>query len=87
MTAMGADSSRLSCREVIGLLGDYLESALTEQQLLELEAHIAGCEPCQAYLRTYKRTKTLTAATERVAMPAEMKDRLRQFLVRALCEG
>ena len=56
-------------------------------QLLELEAHIAGCEPCQAYLRTYKRTKTLTAATERVAMPAEMKDRLRQFLVRALREG
>ncbi len=36
---------------------------------------------CVAYLRTYRRTKDLTAQTERVEMPEEMKTRLRRFLL------
>ncbi len=84
MTARGADSVGLTCREAIGLLADYLESALSEEGVREIEAHFAGCEPCQAYLNTYQRTKTLTAEAERAALPEEMKDRLRQFLLRAL---
>ena len=60
---------------------DYLESALTPEVIAELEAHLDGCEPCVAYLRTYRRTKDLTAQTERVEMPEEMKIRLRRFLL------
>ena len=74
----------MTCREVIALLADYLEFALSPDRVAELERHLAGCEPCQAYLNTYRRTQTLTAETERADMPAEMKDRLRQFLIRAL---
>jgi anti-sigma factor RsiW len=84
MGARDADSADLTCREAIGLLADYLESALSEQEIRELEEHLAGCGPCQAYLNTYWRTKDLTGKAERVAMPEEMKDRLRTFLVRAL---
>jgi len=74
----GAD---LTCEQVIGLMADYLESALTPEVIAELEAHLDGCEPCVAYLRTYRRTKDLTAQTERVEMPEEMKIRLRRFLL------
>ncbi len=81
------ESEILTCREVVGLLADYLESALSQERVGELEAHLAGCEPCQAYLNTYRRTKTLTAEAGRVAMPEEMKLRLRQFLLRALSGG
>lgn len=84
MTGRDADSVGLTCREAIGLLADYLESALSEARVGDLERHLAGCDPCQAYLNTYQRTKALTAETERAAMPDEMKDRLRQFLLRAL---
>jgi hypothetical protein len=73
----GAD---LTCEQVIGLMADYLESALT-QVIAELEAHLEGCEPCVAYLRTYRRTKDLTAQTERVEMPEETTIRLRRFLL------
>jgi anti-sigma factor RsiW len=69
---------------VIGLMADYLESALTPEVMAELEAHLTECEPCVAYLRTYRRTKDLTAQTERVEMPEEMKDRLRRFLLEKL---
>ena len=74
----GAD---LTCEQVIGLMADYLESALTPEVIAELEAHLDGCEPCVAYLRTYRRTKDLTTETERVEMPEEMKIRLRRFLL------
>ena len=84
MGARDADSVGLTCREAIGLLADYLESALSEQEIRELEEHLAGCGPCQAYLNTYRRTKDLTGRSERVVMPEEMKDRLRTFLLRAL---
>jgi len=84
MGARDADSGGLTCREAIGLLADYLESALSEEEIRELEEHLAGCRPCQAYLNTYRRTKDLTGKAERVAMPEEMKGRLRTFLLRAL---
>jgi anti-sigma factor RsiW len=84
MGARDADSGGLTCREAIGLLADYLESALSEEEIREVEEHLAGCGPCQAYLNTYRRTKDLTGKAERVAMPEEMKDRLRTFLLRAL---
>jgi len=61
-------------------MADYLESALT-QVIAELEAHLEGGEPCVAYLRTYRRTKDLTAQTERVEMPEETTIRLRRFLL------
>ncbi len=74
----GAD---LTCEQVIGLMADYLESALIPEVIAELEAHLEGCEPCVAYLRTYRRTKDLTAQTERVEMPEETTIRLRRFLL------
>jgi len=79
-----AGAKSLTCREAIGLLADYLEAVLTQDQLRALEAHLANCEPCQAYLNTYRRTKTLTAQSERVEMPAEMRRRLGEFLIRNL---
>lgn len=87
MTAHEAETEGLTCRDVIGLLADYLELALGKDRVEELEAHLAGCEPCQAYLNTYRRTKTLTGEAERIAMPDEMKRRLRQFLLRELSSG
>ena len=79
-------SEPLTCRDVIGLLADYLESVFSQAQAERLEAHLAGCEPCRAYLSTYRRTRALTAETGRVAMPEEMKDRLRRILLEALAE-
>jgi anti-sigma factor RsiW len=84
MTPHETGKTGLTCREAIGLLADYLEAALSEEQLAELEAHLAGCEPCQAYLNTYRRTKALTARAERAEMPTEMRKRLSEFLIRHL---
>ena len=87
MARDGTVDGKLSCREAIALLGDFLEAAFGPSQLAELERHLAGCDPCQAYLATYRRTRELTARTERVEMPPEMRSRLAEFLLRQLSPG
>jgi anti-sigma factor RsiW len=74
----------MTCREAIGLLADYLDMELGPQALARFERHLEGCDPCQAYLATYRRTKTLAAKSSRVEMPPEMRRRLADFLVQEL---
>jgi hypothetical protein len=70
----------LTCQDAIGLLGDYLERILGDRLLADLEAHLANCEPCRAYLKTYRKTRDLTARVGAVDMPPELQNRLRAFL-------
>ena len=80
----------MNCKDFIALLSDYLEASVTPETLAALDEHLAGCQPCQAYLRTYRRTRELAAASEQAtlppAMPAEMKAQLRAFLLAQLLE-
>ena len=69
-----------TCRDVIAVLDDYVDGALTPEDVAALERHLAGCEPCRAYLATYRRTRALGAQAARLEMPHEMRDRLREFL-------
>jgi len=71
----------MTCREVIDVLAEYLASALSPETVKALEEHLAGCAPCVAYLRTYRRTREIAAEADRVEMPEEMKTRLRAFLL------
>ena len=78
----------MTCQEFIELLADYLEMTVTPETVAAMEAHLADCGPCQAYLKTYRRTQELASASERAAlpagMPAEMKAHLRAFLLTQL---
>lgn len=74
----------MTCRELVDLLADYLEQSLAGDVAAELERHLADCAPCRAYLATYARTRALGAEAQRVEMPAEMKARLRRFLLEQL---
>ena len=72
----------MNCREAIDVLADYLDATLTPDMLAQLEAHLRVCAPCRAYLATYKRSVELAAKVNRVEMPPEVKQRLRDFLNR-----
>jgi anti-sigma factor RsiW len=77
-------ASVLTCQDAIRLMLDYLEAALTPEVLEAFGRHLEACEPCVAYLNTYRRTRDLTGQVARVPMPEEMKARLRDFLMRHL---
>ena len=74
----------MNCRELIAVIDDYLEGTLTREDLGDFERHLRDCAPCRAYLATYRKTKAIAADANRLEMPPEMKDRLRQFLLHRL---
>jgi anti-sigma factor RsiW len=76
--------ARLTCEDVIGMLVDYLEAALTPDTVTALERHLEICPPCVAYLNTYRKTRELAGTAGRVEMPEEMKRVLRDQLLARL---
>ena len=79
---------KLMCKEfIMDLLADYLDGALSPEVIVDLERHLQDCQPCVAYLKTYKKTRELTGRAARVEMPEEMKIRLREFLLKQLAKG
>jgi anti-sigma factor RsiW len=77
-------STRLTCQDTIALLLEYLEATLDDGVVAQFEAHLAECEPCRAYLATYRRTVGVVGASERVEMPPEMRRHLAAFLAERL---
>jgi len=71
----------MTCREAIDVLADYLDQILSSQMASQLESHLRDCQPCVAYVATYRKTRELVGKTGHVEMPEELKTRLRQFLV------
>ncbi len=78
---------RLTCRDVIGMLMDYLEAALSEDMVGAFDRHLATCPQCVAYIATYKKTREVTAKAGQVEMPDDMKRRLRDLLLTQLSRG
>ena len=77
----------MTCRDAIGLLLDYLDQTLGEGLLAALEGHLAGCEPCRAYLQTYRKTRELVSRSGPSDMPPELRERLREFLREHVVRG
>ena len=74
----------MTCRAVIAVLDDFVDGVMPAALAAELERHLEGCEPCRAYLATYRKACALGAASGRVDMPTEMQARLRRFLADTL---
>ena len=70
----------MTCRDATDILADYVDGTMPTELAAEFERHLADCEPCRAYLATYRKTGMLGAIAGRVDMPAEMQARLRRFL-------
>ena len=47
---------RLTCREVVALLTDYLEGALPASERERVDAHLHMCPDCRAYVEQTRAT-------------------------------
>ena len=50
------DTEAFSCQELVELVTDYLEGALSPGDLRRFEEHIAVCDACTEYLRQLRET-------------------------------
>ena len=57
---MSVDVEQLSCQELVELVTDYLEDALSRDETDRFEDHIGRCTGCAAYLDQIRQTIVLT---------------------------
>ena len=63
----------LSCRELVELVTDYLDGALSADERLAFERHIAICPPCRGYLDELRRTIDVAGSLREDDLPAEAR--------------
>jgi anti-sigma factor RsiW len=73
-------SPALTCRDGVELLMDYLEGVLPEPLSRDIEAHVAGCPRCVAFLEGYRETPRIFRSATAADVPPELAASLRRFL-------
>ena len=73
-------ASQIECRQIAELLGDYFDGSLPNHLRELLEWHIDGCQPCVAFINTYRETISVTRRLPDAPMPVELKKRLIAFV-------
>jgi anti-sigma factor RsiW len=66
--------TQLTCRDVVDFLMSYLARELDPAQRAEFDAHLAMCDECVAFVRSYELTVRLgEAAFEELDDPADQR--------------
>jgi len=76
----------MNCKELVYLLGEYLDGTMEEHLRNELDAHIVMCESCLHFLNTYDKTRILCRQVKLSEIPEEFRERLRSFVAQESME-
>ena len=72
---------KMSCREILDSLSEYIDAELDPSLCEEIESHMEGCSPCVAFLNTLKKTVVLYKnCGDDQAIPEQVSIDLQQFL-------
>lgn len=69
-------SDGITCKEMVELMSDYLEDALSAEDRARFEEHLGICEGCTNYLVQIKETIRLTGMLTEEQIPPEQKAKL-----------
>ena len=72
----------ISCGSGVELLMEYLEGVLSPEVNAALEAHVAACERCTAFVASYRETPRILRSATTVELPADIQESLHAFLRR-----
>jgi anti-sigma factor RsiW len=59
---------------------DYLEGVLPPEMNAALDAHVAACERCTAFVASYRETPRILRTATAVELPADIQQSLRAFV-------
>ncbi|MBI5927789.1 MAG: zf-HC2 domain-containing protein [Chloroflexi bacterium] len=69
-------NNELSCQELVELVTDYLEGALSEMDKERFEAHVSVCYDCHSYFDQMRHTIRLIGRLSESALNPTVKDEL-----------
>ena len=72
--------NEIACASGVELLMDYLEGVLPSEVSAALEAHVAGCERCTAFVASYRETPRILRRATAITLPPDVQESLRAFL-------
>jgi anti-sigma factor RsiW len=61
------------CKSGVELLMEYMEGALAPDARVAIEAHVAGCPRCQAFMSSYQESVRILRDATQVEMPADLE--------------
>jgi anti-sigma factor RsiW len=83
---MDGSSREIGCSQCVELLADYIDGTLPRDQTELLEWHLDGCQPCVAFVNTYRGTVDAARRlreTPETKLPPELRQKLIAFLKRS----
>ncbi len=69
-------AEQLSCQELVELVTDYLEGALSEEETARFESHIGRCDGCNVYLEQIRQTIAVAGSLSADALSPEAEGAL-----------
>ena len=70
------NATDLTCQELVELVTDYLEGALSAQERARFEEHLAMCTGCRNYLAQMRQTIGSLGRLSEEAIPPQARDDL-----------
>ncbi len=69
-------TEELTCRELVGIVTDYLDGALTPADSRRFDGHLTGCDGCTTYLEQFRQTIDLAGRLEPTDLGPRAQDEL-----------
>jgi anti-sigma factor RsiW len=69
-------SNTLTCQELVELVTDYFEGALSPEDRAQFEAHLAMCHHCRESLEQMRKTIQLVGRLPKESLTSEIRDAL-----------
>lgn len=70
------EAAELTCREMVELMTDYLEDAMSPETRAKFERHLAACDGCTSYLAQLRESIRATGMLTKEQIPADQKEEL-----------
>jgi anti-sigma factor RsiW len=61
------------CVSGVELLMEYMEGTLSPDVRAAIEAHVAGCPRCEAFIASYREVPRIVRDATRIEMPADLE--------------
>ena len=61
------------CMSGVELLMEYMEGALASDVRAAIEAHVAGCPRCEAFIASYREMPRIVRDATTIHMPADLE--------------